>query len=85
MVACSLRGTGCSCRGLEFDYKHPHVNIQHSVTSVPDDSAPSPGVEYQATTYTNEIKIKKSFFLNDELLWTSYGHGKFCGNIGKYF
>lgn len=60
MIPCSLRGIGCSGRGLEFDYKHPHINIQHSVTSVPNNSASSPGVENQVTTYTNKIKINKS-------------------------
>ena len=72
MVACSLRGTGCSCRGFEFDYKYPHVNIQHSVTSVPDDSASSPGVEDQATTYTNEIKIKKTKWQGPRLHQENY-------------
>lgn len=60
MTHCSLRGTGWSCRGPEFDYQYPYVNIQHSVTSVPDDSTSSPGVEHQATTHTNKIKINKS-------------------------
>lgn len=55
MIPRSLRGTGCSCRGLEFDYKHPYVNIQHSVTSVPDASASSLEVEDQATPY---VQIK---------------------------
>lgn len=40
----AVKGSSCSCRGLEINSQHPHDGCQQSITPVAEDLTPSSGL-----------------------------------------